>query len=86
MKGGLALQHANGMDAAQADWREAFEIFTELGAPEADEVLTRLKGTRQLSSPPAKPTIEHLGARVGHLQTLVTLFNLGDDKWRPTSA
>ncbi len=40
---GLAVQHTEGAEAARVSWREAFAIFTELGAPEADEVRARLE-------------------------------------------
>jgi tetratricopeptide (TPR) repeat protein len=35
---GEALQRVHGIEAAQACWREALIIFTELGAPQADDV------------------------------------------------
>jgi tetratricopeptide (TPR) repeat protein len=41
---GLALQRLHGTDAARPCWREALAIFTDLGAPEADEIRTHLEG------------------------------------------
>ncbi|MGH2771022.1 MAG: ATP-binding protein [Actinomycetota bacterium] len=40
---GLVLEHTRGMDAARARWREALEIFTELGASEADKIRALLE-------------------------------------------
>ena len=38
----LTLQRAQRPDAAQACWRQALAILTELGAPEADDIRGRL--------------------------------------------
>jgi tetratricopeptide (TPR) repeat protein len=39
---GHALFHTEGMEAARPYWEAALQIFTELGAPEAEEVRARL--------------------------------------------
>ena len=39
---GHALLHVDGMEAARPYWEEALQIFTELGAPQAEEVRARL--------------------------------------------
>jgi hypothetical protein len=52
---GVALQHVQGAEAARACWQEALTIFTELGAPEADEVRARLESIRA-SQLPVEPS------------------------------
>ena len=48
---GRALSHTQGADAARPHWRQALALFADIGAPEADQVRTLLRPSRQVRRP-----------------------------------